>query len=794
MADTGDSNKPRKLQLTKTVEAGKVQQNFSRGRSKTVTVEVKKTRTFTRSEGNLAEDNQDSKLTEDERQARLRAIESAKTQDRTTLPPKPKQEMPKPKKEVQAGEEPDEGAEKPKASDSSAPAAAVDAPPAPDADKSFKKKAPTPAAKEKEAPKEQKPKFREEKRKNKLTIANAMDQEERMRSLSSIKRARQKAKRTEDDGPKEKTTREVTVPETITVQELANRMAERVADVIKELMKLGVMATGPQVIDADTAELVINEFGHSIKRVTDADVEDILGDETIPEKDLAPRPPVVTVMGHVDHGKTSLLDAIRSTNVTKGEAGGITQHIGAYQVKTKDGQLVSFIDTPGHAAFTQMRARGAQVTDIVILVVAADDGIMPQTIEAINHAKAAEVPIIVAINKMDKPEANPDRVKNELLGHELIPEDMGGDIMCVPVSATEGTGLDTLLESVLLQSEVLELKASPKARTQGTVLEARVDKGRGIVATLLVQGGTLNKGDIVLAGIGMGKIKAMMDDKGKQLKDAPPSMPVEVLGLSETPSAGDMFYVVEQEKQARDIAGYRIKKQRDLQAAENATPTGEGNALDKLFQNVHGASKTLPVIIKGDVQGSIEAIIGSLEKLNNDEITVKIVHNGAGGITESDVTLASAVGAIILGFNVRANAQARQHAEEEKVDIRYYSVIYDLIDDAKQLVGGMMKPVIREEFIGTAEILEVFKITKAGKVAGCVVKDGVVKRGAGVRLLRDDVVIHEGKLKTLKRFKDEVDEVKQGTECGMAFENYEDIKAGDMIEAFEVIEEQAKIE
>jgi len=627
----------------------------------------------------------------------------------------------------------------------------------------------------------------------KLTVAQALGmQEERMRSLASIKRQRAKAKKDEDgdlSGDQEKIVREVIVPEVITVQELANRMAERSVDVIKALMQLGTMATAQQTIDADTAELIVEEFGHKLKRVSEADVEDSLVQVDDKEEELKPRPPVVTIMGHVDHGKTSLLDALRETDVVAGEAGGITQHIGAYQVQLEGGDKITFLDTPGHEAFTAMRARGAQVTDIVILVVAADDGIMPQTEEAINHAKAAGVPIIVAINKIDKPDADPEKVKNMLMSFGLVPEDFGGDIITVEVSALQKLNLDKLEEAILLQAEMQELKANPDRSASGVVIEAKMEKGRGTVASLLIQRGTLQVGDIVVAGASYGKIRAITNDRGTMLDDAAPALPVEVLGLSEPPEAGDEFAVVENEKTARDITEYRQKKHKQAQV------TASTKTMDQLFAGASGDAPTeMPLIVKSDVHGSAEAIAGSMGKFNDEEVKVKIIHSAVGAINESDVSLAQTTNAMIVGFNVRATNQAKQLADREGVNIRYYSVIYDLVDDVKQALSGMLSPEVRENFLGYAEIREVFSITKAGKVAGCIVTDGVIKRGAKVRLLRDNVVIHEGSLKTLKRFKDEVKEVKNGFECGMAFENYDDIKVGDQIEAFELQEMARTIE
>ncbi|NBX67013.1 MAG: translation initiation factor IF-2 [Proteobacteria bacterium] len=631
---------------------------------------------------------------------------------------------------------------------------------------------------------------------NRLTVTQALTEDFEQdggRSLASVRRARmkQKNKHVEAFDPSKKVVREVILPETITVQELANRMAERSGNVIKSLMKMGVMATITQSIDADTAELIAAEFGHKVKRVAEGDVETGMEGDTDTDDMLVNRPPVVTIMGHVDHGKTSLLDALRSTNVVAGEAGGITQHIGAYQITAPSGQKITFLDTPGHAAFSEMRARGANITDIVVLVVAANDGIMPQTIEALNHAKAAKVPIIVAINKVDLPDANPMRVKQDLLQHEIIVEDMGGDTLVVEVSAKKRIGLDKLEEAILLQSEVLDLKANPNRRAVGTVVEARMETGRGSVATVLVSKGTLKGGDIFVTGAEWGRVRVIMNDQGKQIKEAVPGQPVEIIGLTGTPDAGDDFVVVENEAKAREISEYRQRKKREVQISSM-----RGQTIEQMFaQAKEGGKTTLPVIIKGDVHGSVEAIAGSLRKIGDDnaELEINVLHSGVGGITESDVSLASGSKALIIGFNVRANSQARDLAAKNGVDIRYFSIIYNVIDDVKALMSGMLSPTIREEFIGNAEIREVFNITKVGKIAGCFVTNGYVKRGAKVRLLRDNVVIHEGKLKTLKRFKDEVKEVKEGTECGMAFENYEDIRANDVIECFDVISEQRSV-
>ncbi len=617
---------------------------------------------------------------------------------------------------------------------------------------------------------------------NKLTIQKALNDDERMRSLASVRRQREKMKAHEEGADAQKIVRDVVVPESITVQELANRMAERSGDVIKALMKMGVMATITQSIDADTAELVVGEFGHKVKRVAESDVEIGLKGEADAVEAMQPRPPVVTIMGHVDHGKTSLLDALRHTDVAVHEAGGITQHIGAYAVTLESGQKVTFIDTPGHEAFTQMRARGANVTDIVILVVAADDGVMPQTIEAINHAKAANVPILVAINKIDMPGADPTRVKTDLLSHGLVAEDMGGDTQAIEVSAKTGQGLDKLLESILLQAEISDLRSNPDRPAEGAIIEAKVERGRGSVATVLIQRGTLRVGDLFVAGSEWGRVRALVDDKGQQIESAGPSAPVEVLGFNGTPQAGDDFSVVDSESRARDVTAYRTSKQRDAAATAGA----RGSVEQMMAKAQAGAAKSFAVVLKSDVQGSLEAIKASLEKLSVTEAEARILHAAVGGINESDVTLAKAAGARIIGFNVRANPQAREMAKRDGVTIAYYSIIYNVIDDARAALSGMLAPTIRETLIGNASIRQIFNITKTGKIAGCMVTDGMVKRGAKVRLLRDNVVIHEGTLKTLRRFKDEVREVRDGFECGMAFENYDNMQVGDVIECFEV--------
>ncbi len=622
-------------------------------------------------------------------------------------------------------------------------------------------------------------------RSGKLTLKDALAGDGgRQRSLAAMKRKQERARQKAMGGSasREKVVREVQLPETILVQELANRMAERAADVVKSLMKMGVMATMNQTIDADTAELVIDEFGHKVVRVSDADVEQVIEQVPDREEDLQPRPPIITIMGHVDHGKTSLLDAIRKTNVVSGEAGGITQHIGAYQVTTESGAVLSFLDTPGHAAFTSMRARGANVTDIVVLVVAADDSVMPQTVEAINHARAAQVPMIVAINKCDKPSADANKVRTELLQHEVVVEAMSGEVQDVEVSALTGKGLDTLLEAIALQAEILELKANPARAAMGAVIEAQLDVGRGPVATVLVQSGTLRRGDVFVVGEQWGKVRALVNDQGERVNEAGPSVPVEVLGLNGTPEAGDVLNVVENEAQAREIAEYRQQQARDKRAAAGAATTLEQlMAKAKADQDV----AELPVLVKADVQGSAEAIVQALEKIGNEEVRVRVLHYGVGAITDTDVGLAEASGAPIIGFNVRANASARNSANQKGVELRYYSIIYDLVDDIKAAASGLLSAEVRETFIGYAEIREVFKVSNVGKVAGCLVTEGVARRSAGVRLLRDNVVIHEGTLKTLKRFKDEVKEVISGQECGMAFENYDDIRQGDVIEIFE---------
>jgi translation initiation factor IF-2 len=822
--------RPKKLELKKTVETGQIRQNFSHGRSKMVQVEVKKKRTFARgATGSMSEikagsmgeaianleaadldDASLSKLTPSEREKRLAVLEEAKRtaelraiEDaeaaaaaevaKAEAEAQAEIDAAKAAEEAAAEPEPVEAEAEPEPEPEPTPEEiAAEAMPIPPSEKPNTKTAPEEdrakkAAREEAAKKTTARKGTEKRRRSgKLTIAEALgDGEERVRSLASVRRARERQKAARQ-GPIEamKIVREVVVPETITVQELANRMAERAPAVIKTLMGMDVMATINESLDADTAELVIAEFGHTVKRVSESDVEDGLRGDDDSAESKQPRPPVVTVMGHVDHGKTSLLDAMRSTDVADHEAGGITQHIGAYQVNMPGGEKITFIDTPGHAAFTEMRSRGAQVTDIVVLCVAADDGVMPQTIEAIRHAKAAEVPIIVAINKIDVAGADASRVKQELLQHEIVVEDMGGETLTVEVSAKERTNLDKLEEAILLQAELLDLTANPDREAEGVVVESRMEQGRGTVATVLVQRGTLNVGDLLVAGGEWGRVKAMTDERGSKIETAGPGVPVEVLGLNGVPLAGDEVSAVESESRAREVTEYRQRRMKDTRAAKIARGT-----LEQMFEKIQeGDKETLPVVIKADVHGSVEALIGAIENMNNDEVSIEVLHGAIGGINESDITLANASEALIIGFNVRANPQAREHARRDGVEIRYYSIIYDAIDDLKQALTGMLSPEIKETFIGYAKILEVFSVSKVGKVAGCMITEGLVKRGAKVRLLRDDVVIHEGDLSQLKRFKDDAKEVREGTECGMAFANYHDLQIDDVIECFEVEE------
>ncbi len=792
--------------------SGNVKQSFSHGRTKSVVVETKRKRVVVpkpgaKPSGSAVPAGNPSRrpagISDAEMERRLKAVQAAKAREaddaakRAAEEKAREEERQRRRDEAEAKErEAKEREEKAKAKaeeeerkkrDAEVAARRAAAPAAAPEERAAKT---APARKQGQEPRrddqrQNRNKGRDDgRRSGKLTLNQALSGGDgRQRSLASMKRkqerARQKALGTNE--PREKIVREVQVPEAIVVSELANRMAEKVPDVVKSLMQMGMMLTQNQTIDQDTAEIVVEEFGHKMVRVSDADVEDVIDTVEDAEADLKPRPPVITVMGHVDHGKTSVLDSIRNAKVVSGEAGGITQHIGAYQVKQGDATL-TFLDTPGHAAFTSMRARGAQVTDIVVLVVAADDAVMPQTIEAIAHAKAAGVPMIVAINKIDLPAAQPDKVRTDLLQHEVIVEKMSGDVQDVEVSAVQGTGLDELLEAIALQSEILELKANPKRAAAGAVIEAQLDVGRGPVATVLVQNGTLKQGDIFVVGEQWGKVRALVNDKGDRVKEAGPSVPVEVLGLNGTPEAGDVLNVVDTEAQAREIAEYRAQAAKDKRAAAGAATT-----LEQLMANAKADENVseLPIVVKADVQGSAEAIAQAMEKIGNDEVRVRMLHSGVGAITESDVGLAEASGAPVFGFNVRANAPARNSANQKGVEIRYYSVIYDLVDDVKAAASGLLSAEIKENFIGYANIKEVFKVTGIGKVAGCLVTEGVARRSAGVRLLRDNVVIHEGTLKTLKRFKDEVAEVQSGQECGMAFENYDDIRPNDVIEIFE---------
>ena len=806
------------LNVRRTVESGHVRQSFSHGRSKSVLVEKKKRRAVggtpaaqpveepkpkvaaaapepapakrTRDDDQRRAGVVLRALSDEEKDARLRALtESRQREAQERERAKEEAALRVVTDEVKAKEQ-DEAQERQKKEDARHEAEAE----ARRKGEEVARKHLVVKEEEEEAPRTQdarhkkerpvKARTSEERRvRGRLTITNALDEEQRQRSLASLKRHRERQKK-QTIGPQaqQKIQREVVIPEAITIQELANRMAERGVDVIKFLMKDGEMHKITDVIDADTAQLIAEEFGHIVRRVSEADVEEgFIGAADLAE-DTQPRAPVVTIMGHVDHGKTSLLDAIRTTNVVSQEAGGITQHIGAYQVVTPAGQKITFIDTPGHEAFTAMRQRGAQVTDIVVLVVAADDGVKPQTVEAINHAKAAQVPMIVAINKIDKQGADPQRVRTELLSHEIVVESLGGDTLEIEVSALKKTGLDRLLEAIALQAEVLELTANPDRPAEGVIVEAKLERGRGPVGTALVQRGTLRLGDLIVAGSAYGRVRALINDVGEQVKEAGPSVPVEVLGFDSAPEAGDQFAVVENEARAREITDYRLRERRKRLAV-----AGQRGSLEQMMTQLKSAgTKEFTLLVKGDVQGSVEAIVAALDKLGTDEVRARIIQYGVGGITESDVDLASTSGAVILGFNVRANAQAREAAERDGVEIRYYAVIYDLVDEVKQAMSGLLAPTRRETFLGNAEILEVFTISKVGKVAGCRVTEGKVERGAHVRLIRDNVVVHEGKLSTLKRFKDEVKEVVAGQECGMAFEGYQDMRQGDVIECFEV--------
>ncbi len=821
-----DSDGKKTLGLRGGARPGNVKQSFSHGRTKSVVVETKRKRvvvpksTVSKSAGGsspaAASIKRPAGISDVEMERRLKAVQAARAREvedaakRAAAELASEEDRKRRRAEMEAQEaerrevqelakkKADESEALRKAAEDAAKQAAESADsaaPQPAATKVAAKVVPTKAAptpirkKEREADNRDKNRNKggdDNRRSGKLTLNQALSGGEggRQKSMAAMKRKQERArlKALGQNMEREKIVRDVQLPEAIIVSELANRMAERVGDVVKSLMQMGMMVTQNQSIDADTAELIIQEFGHKVVRVSDADVEDVINEIVDADETLISRPPVITIMGHVDHGKTSLLDAIRDAKVVSGEAGGITQHIGAYQVKTAGGTVLSFLDTPGHAAFTSMRSRGAQVTDIVILVVAADDAVMPQTVEAINHAKAAGVPMIVAINKMDKPDATPDKVRTDLLQHEVIVEKMSGEVQDVEVSAITGLGLDELLESIALQAEILELKANPDRAAQGAVIEAQLDVGRGPVATVLVQKGTLKQGDIFVVGEQWGRVRALIDDKGDRIKTAGPSVPVEVLGLNGTPEAGDVLNVVDTEAQAREIAEYRANAAKDKRAAAGAATTLE-QLMTKAKQDENLSE--LPILVKADVQGSAEAIVQAMEKIGNDEVRVRVLHSGVGAITESDIGLAEASGAPVMGFNVRANASARNSANQKGVEIRYYSVIYDLVDDVKAAASGLLSAEIRENFIGYSKIKEVFKVSGIGKVAGCLVTEGVARRSAGVRLLRDNVVIHEGTLKTLKRFKDEVPEVQSGQECGMAFENYEDIRADDVIEIFE---------
>jgi translation initiation factor IF-2 len=828
-----------KLELKRPPEASSVRQSFSHGRTKTVTVEVKRKRTVgpetAKTEPVEAQQPVEAKapggaaarkpvtlreLTDEEKAARVRALQGAMKADEVARV-RAEEEAVRAQEEARQRTQDDLQRQDDEQALEAAPEAETAEAGQPDsaaaararverdagsqkvavaADAAAAKARPTGRdAEEEEAPSRRRPgtpaprrpgpvkRGEPRRRTGKMTVTQALTNEEneRTRSLASVKRARERERmRLQEQGP-EKVIRDVVIPDAITVQDLAGRMAERGVDVIKSLMRMGVMATINQVIDADTAELIVTEFGHTPKRQSESDIEVGLKGAADADAELVSRAAVVTVMGHVDHGKTSLLDALRATDVAAHEAGGITQHIGAYRVTLPSGDQITFIDTPGHEAFTEMRARGATVTDIVVLVVAADDGIMPQTIEAIQHAKAAEVPIIVAINKIDKPEANVQRVRTDLLQHGLVVEELGGEVLAIEVSAKTKQGLDKLQEAIVLQAEILDLKANPNRAAEGVVIEAELDRGRGPVATVLVNRGTLRVGDIFVAGSEWGRVRALVDDRGNQVKEAGPSMPVEVLGLQGTPSAGDELAVVDSESRARDVVDFRQRRRRDADIKAAARGTVE----QMLSKIAAGEAKALPVVVKTDVQGSLEAIVASMAKLGTEEVEARVLYAGVGAVSESDVTLAKASSALIIAFNVRANAQAREMARRDGVDIRYYSVIYNVIDDIKAALGGMLAPKVRENFLGYAEIREVFDITKVGKVAGCRVTEGLVKRGNKVRLLRDNVVVHEGTLKTLRRFKEEVREVAAGFECGMAFENYSDIKVGDQIECFEMVQE-----
>ena len=851
-------SKPGKLELKKTIEGGQVRQSFSHGRTKTVTVEVKKKRTFQQGAtgemteikeaaaaaavsaevASAPEENPQRTLTDAEQAARARALDEARKEaekaavesekakqaledarhvaeeeNGAALEPEDKpadeatetepvetrsrreiEEEARREAEAQAQKMADEAAQR---------AAAAERKFAELEEESSDEVAPTKGRPARADGSSQKPNARprnneRKRRSGKLTISEALDEEggARQRSVAAFRRRqeRERQRATADNkggGQASKVVREVSIPDAITVGELGNRMAERGSEVIKALMKMGVMATINQTIDQETAQLVVEEFGHQAKLTSASDVELNLG-ATVEDQSGAqlPRPPVVTVMGHVDHGKTSLLDVLRSTDVVSREAGGITQHIGAYQVELESGDKISFIDTPGHAAFTSMRQRGAHVTDIVILVVAADDGVQPQTVEAINHARAAEVPIIVAVNKMDLPAADSSRVKNELLSHEIVPEEMGGDIQVIEVSAETKAGIDTLTEAISLQAEVLELTANPERSAYGAVIEAQLERGRGAVATVLVQGGTLRVGDIFVAGAEWGRVRALVNERGENVKEAGPSAPVEVLGLNGAPQAGDDFAVVDSDARAREVVEYRQSIQRDARAA-----AGARGSLDDMFEQIKAGEATqVPLVVKGDVHGSVEAIVGALNNLSTNEVKAQVLHAGVGGITESDIALATVNSGLVVGFNVRAIPQARDLAKRDGVEIRYYNIIYNVVDDVRAMLEGELAPTLEENLLGSAEIREIFSVSRVGKVAGCMVIDGLIRRDSKVRLMRDSVIVHEGNLGTLRRFKEDVREVQNGYECGIALENYNDIQPGDVIECFEVQEIARQLE
>ncbi|MDQ7017552.1 MAG: translation initiation factor IF-2 [Robiginitomaculum sp.] len=842
MSDANDNDKPeasgrKPLTLKRNVAAGTVKQSFSRGRSKFVVVEKKRKRVIGKAATGAPDAPEASEapvdaksdtaararalgLSEAEFLAREAAVEKAKAEaasreERARIEAEERARREREEKEQLIAERKKREEEERRAKEE-AERAAAEAAAAAAAQAARPRAEPrTPASEMPAKPEstvekfggrikkkrvEQKPVSRSrsepKRRRGKLTISNILDGDEgqRQRSLASMRRAREREKERRlagDAGARDKVVREVVIPETITVAELANRMSERARDVVKFLMQQGDMKRPDDELDADTAELIVEEFGHKVRRVAESDVETGFISEDDPEESKKPRYPVVTIMGHVDHGKTSLLDALRSTDVAAGEAGGITQHIGAYQVKLKSGDKITFLDTPGHAAFSSMRLRGAQATDIVVLVVAADDSVMPQTIEAINHAKAADVPIIVAVNKMDKEGADATRVLNDLLQYEVLTESVGGDVQAIEVSALKKTGLDDLVEAITLQAEVLELTANPDRSADGVVIESQVAKGRGPVATVLVKRGTLKRGDIVVAGTAWGKVRALTDERGQQLKEAGPSLPVEVLGLNGAPEPGEPFAVVETEARAREITEYRDRKLRQLDAASGPSAVASLEQMMASLKDKDIAEAVL--VVKADVQGSAEAIKQAVEKLGNDEVRARVIHSAAGGITESDILLARSSNSPVIGFNVRATKQARELAEREGVEIRYYAIIYDLLDDIKAVLEGMLDPELRETFLGNAEVLEVFNISKLGKIAGGRVTEGVVRRGSKVRLLRDNVVIHEGELSTLRRFKDEVKEVNAGQECGMGFLNYHDLQKGDLIECFDVTEIERKL-